>query len=69
MKKTLLRLLLVCFIVSYCLFAYKTFEFMCETSTRLEKYERNITVLRLELDFQKSKLEDINTILEQVLNR
>jgi hypothetical protein len=42
---------------------------MYEVSIVLEKYEKEITVLRLGLDVQKSKLEDTNTILEQVLNR
>lgn len=69
MKKTILRLLLVCLILASCLFVYKTFKFMYEVSIVLEKYEKEITVLRLGLDVQKSKLEDTNTILEQVLNR
>ena len=68
MKKTLLRLLLLCLIASCCLFVYKTLEFMHKTSAILNKYEREITVLRLDLDFQKSKLEDTWTLLEEQLN-
>ena len=41
---------------------------MHKTSAILNKYEREITVLRLDLDFQKSKLEDTNTLLEEQLN-
>jgi len=68
MKKTLLKLLLVCLIASCCLFVYKTLEFMYKTSAILNKYEREITILQIGLDWQKTRLEDTDKLLEKQLN-